>query len=680
MDQIMVSFKLMDIGHKLEPVKIKIKNTYSKMALRRVIIAPPSGTTSALVECSGITSGATNFVYLYDDISEYFSFEITITTPVLQPGFLGDGGATIQIPHLAGGYNYNYIIDYGDGTILPVTSYDDINTVHTYLNDGVYEVKISGLCESFFCYYATISSYITKVFNWGNVGLKSINFGECVLLTYIPRDHLGGLSLLTNLDTCFFYCTSLKTIMPGVFGYCSNVTSFYATFQYCSSLKSIPENLFQTCTGVTDFSYVFSDCSLLSFIPTNLFINSSKVVSFERSFNNCSLIPRIPAILFQNSIAVYNFTSTFSNCNSVISIPSGLFNNCPNVLYFGSTFTYLKLITSIPVGLFNYCIIASDFSNTFLGCILLKTIPSGLFDYCLPQTFFYTFSLCMSLTSIPPGLFNLSTQCVNFNSTFYYCSLLESIPSNLFDYCSLVQDFRNTFYNCSALKSIPSNLFDNCISVLYFGNLFSYCVSLTSIPLNLFDYCTNVLDFSNTFSEDISLIADAPELWITHSGANGNNCFTNDTGLNNYYCIPTDWGGLGNECTTTTTTTLYNYLTDWTNVNFDTFDTTGTELTNIIEAAGTDATGVTNTFYLSVVGSGYIFISFSLTLNSGTGIKLYFVKDGIHIGGLYNKLTSGGVFYNESVSTGTWQVVILSYDSGGVDFSASNCKINVILF
>lgn len=598
------------------------------MALRKVIIAPPSGTTSANIEYSGSSLGSTNnLIYLYNDFLDLFSFELTIPEPVLQPGFFGAPVETsITIPHLEG-YEYNYIIDYGDGTVLPVTTWDDPNTVHIYLNSGNYTVSISGLCETFYANYSIISNYITRILSWGNVGFKFINFGGCLLLLSIPNDTNNGLSNLGDLNGVFYGCSSLKTIMPYAFNYCTNVTSCFGTFWYCTSIQSVPSILFRNCINVTDFSYVFSNCTSLKQVPSELFSNCNVVNYFGFSFESCYSLSNMPYNLFNNCTNVIDFSYTFQNCISINKIPPHFFDNCPLVI---------------------------SFQGTFNGAGIIN-IPDNLFDYCISaNNFYYTFSVCTNLTSIPNDLFKYNLDIINMQGTFNNCISLTYIPDNLFVNNTLITDFSGVFYNCTSLTYIPSGLFDNNTIVEYFNGSFSYCTSLTGM---------------------------APELWLRTPTPTGDYCFIGDELLNNYYCIPESWGGLGLECTTSTTsTTLYNYLTSWTNVNFDTFNSSGTEITSAIEASGTSGTGLTNSFYLNIIGTSYISIHLYININSGTGVRLRVIKDGVPGDASYIKTTSGNFNVQEFVSTGTWQVMLHSYDTDGVDFSATNCYINLFSF
>ena len=68
---------------------------------------------------------------------------------------------------------YIYDVDWGDGTIDTVTTYNGGS--HTYSSTGTYLVKISGDFSGF--EYGTISGswkdYLTKIVQWGNIQWKS---------------------------------------------------------------------------------------------------------------------------------------------------------------------------------------------------------------------------------------------------------------------------------------------------------------------------------------------------------------------------------------------------------------------------------------------------------------------------------------------------------------------------
>ena len=47
------------------------------------------------------------------------------------------------------GYNFDFVVDWGDGTTAPVTAWDDSNNSHTYATSGIKTVTITGLMERF---------------------------------------------------------------------------------------------------------------------------------------------------------------------------------------------------------------------------------------------------------------------------------------------------------------------------------------------------------------------------------------------------------------------------------------------------------------------------------------------------------------------------------------------------
>lgn len=52
-------------------------------------------------------------------------------------------GFTFTLP-LVNGYNYNFIVDWGDGYVGQVTAYNDADASHTYSSGGTYTIKMTG--------------------------------------------------------------------------------------------------------------------------------------------------------------------------------------------------------------------------------------------------------------------------------------------------------------------------------------------------------------------------------------------------------------------------------------------------------------------------------------------------------------------------------------------------------
>ena len=151
-------------------------------------------------------------------------------------------------------HNYDYEIDWGDGTVSHVTSEQPVT--HTYQAGGTYQTKIVGICE-----FLTTQTYedddkLKKVVQWGDVGLKNVNLSQTAI-TQVASPNKNTFAQVTNLNGMFSYCHDLTSIPADLFKGCTNVISFDNTFYQCDALTSIPADLFKECTNVTSFYRYF---------------------------------------------------------------------------------------------------------------------------------------------------------------------------------------------------------------------------------------------------------------------------------------------------------------------------------------------------------------------------------------------------------------------------------------
>ena len=207
-------------------------------------------------------------------------------------------GRTITLP-LVTGYNYDCVIDWGDGSAKSVvTAFDDVNRIHTYSVAGKYKVEITGTCEGWSFNNAGDKLKITNILYWGN----PLKFKDFKYLT-------GG----------FYGCTALKSFGRGSILF-SGSGGFYETFKNCISVTSVPVDLFKYSTAVsTDgFRYTFYGCTKLTSIPTDLFRYNTAVSTsgFRSTFEGCSSLASLPDGLFRYNTAVSDngFYRTFYGC------------------------------------------------------------------------------------------------------------------------------------------------------------------------------------------------------------------------------------------------------------------------------------------------------------------------------------------------------------------------------
>lgn len=309
--------------------------------------------------------GRSDFGYGIDNEDDGYYIE----DPVEEPGrgFItewtvsGDEtDRTITLPLTDNGV-YDCTVYWGDGDSSIVSSFSDVNRIHTYDSDGVYEVEIKGESPGWSFYDGGVSGdelKITDIIYWGD------------------PEHFGGFSYL-----------------EGGFGYCTNI-------------KSTGEGKILAKNDLTDVSYLFEGCSNESFttITTGLFDNclNLSTYGFYYTFCDCGALTTIPVGLFDNNISVsdYGFFNTFAYCYNLTTVPVGLFDNNVNVSEYG-------------------------FYSTFQECISLETVPENLFRHNINATsFFQCFDYCEKL-QLNKNIFysdgEQSTRFLNKSMNFISC-------------------------------------------------------------------------------------------------------------------------------------------------------------------------------------------------------------------------------------------------------------------
>ena len=120
----------------------------------------------------------------------------------------------IALPLVSSG-NYDFVVDWGDGTFDIVDGWDDADKLHEYETPGVYEVKIKGLISGWSFAVSNSqpvnSNSLLEVSQWGRLSLgnTSLQFYRCENLTITAQDapYLGD---TTSLAAAFKGCKSLK--------------------------------------------------------------------------------------------------------------------------------------------------------------------------------------------------------------------------------------------------------------------------------------------------------------------------------------------------------------------------------------------------------------------------------------------------------------------------------------
>lgn len=120
---------------------------------------------------------------------------------------------TVILP-LIKGYDYNFTIDWGDGTTNTIESFDDPNKEHSYAEAGTYQVMIRGKMPVWI-YFDPLRGttngtpqHLISIDDWGNVGyglnVENFNrmFFNCINLESIPELNVAGQGVIEIFENC----------------------------------------------------------------------------------------------------------------------------------------------------------------------------------------------------------------------------------------------------------------------------------------------------------------------------------------------------------------------------------------------------------------------------------------------------------------------------------------------
>ena len=281
---------------------------------------------------------------------EQFPFKIQITTTAANTVFtcpLSDYGALTP----------NLNIDWGDGSNSGlITSSSSLSRVHTYVSTGTYTITISGFMPGFTVNNSSaIRNLITAIIQWGEVGLRTINFYGCVNITSIPSSAslsaVGGYDGLGEVITfaSFMRGTRITSVPSDIFAYSPNATTFTDTFSSVTSISTVPSGLFDSNTAATTFASCFFGCSGLTSVPSTLFDLNVNVVNFSGTFRNCRSLTNVLQFTYNTQVTIFNNLYNMSSTANALTgnapelwnrtpTPSGTdaFNNCTGLSNYAS--------------------------------------------------------------------------------------------------------------------------------------------------------------------------------------------------------------------------------------------------------------------------------------------------------------------------------------------------------
>jgi len=175
-------------------------------------------------------------------------------------------GETFIIPHLSG-YDYDYRVDWGDGTWDRIYDYNDSGTTHNYISGGTYDIEIRGVCESFHFNNLGDKDKLIKVKSLGNVRLKNLNFYGTSNLLEFNNGGFYNLELLTSGRQMFTNCSSLTGITVDNWDV-SNITNMIYMFSGCQNIPKLDVSNWDVSSANLLYG-MFINCSSLTGITVD---------------------------------------------------------------------------------------------------------------------------------------------------------------------------------------------------------------------------------------------------------------------------------------------------------------------------------------------------------------------------------------------------------------------------
>ena len=169
---------------------------------------------------------------LFIAISSLFLSPVSAEEPVINSSsFLSTwrvpaSDKSITLP-LVSGYNYNFVVDWGDGQTSTITSYDDPDRIHTYEAAGDYNLVIKGILEAWSFNNSGDKDKIISVEDFGDLGYKNLS-GAFFGCTNLGSFEGGVTSDVTNMASMFLGATQAN---PNVTKWnVSSVTNMFSMF------------------------------------------------------------------------------------------------------------------------------------------------------------------------------------------------------------------------------------------------------------------------------------------------------------------------------------------------------------------------------------------------------------------------------------------------------------------
>ena len=236
-----------------------------------------------------------------------FTHAFITTWNTSTPWYAGPSVAIITIPTKGGLYvpDYNFWIDWGDGSPPQIITGDNPNPLHKYTSHGTFTVKVIGIFPHFYLNNNERKGDLLSVEQWGNIAWKSMKgaFHGARNLTIKATD-APNLSSVTDMSDMFKNARSFNQDISG--WNVSNVRNMSAMFYGTSFNQDIAA---WNVSKVTTMSNMFEGA--VAFNQNVGSWNVSKVTDMNRMFRDARVFNQ--DINGWNVSKVTNMSHLFSN-------------------------------------------------------------------------------------------------------------------------------------------------------------------------------------------------------------------------------------------------------------------------------------------------------------------------------------------------------------------------------
>ncbi|MDQ6531278.1 BspA family leucine-rich repeat surface protein [Flavobacterium sp. LHD-85] len=170
----------------------------------------------------------------------------------------------IKLPLTSNG-NYNFRVDWGDGNVDKITSWNQSQVTHTYSVEGNYTVKITGICNGWSFTNTGDRLKILSIVSWGGLKLGTYQgsfFAGCANLNLSTVSDALDLTGIVTFNSFFYGCTSLTSVSKINEWNTSNIYNMGAMFL---GAENFNQNIGAwNVNNVRDFSNMFANAKLFN--------------------------------------------------------------------------------------------------------------------------------------------------------------------------------------------------------------------------------------------------------------------------------------------------------------------------------------------------------------------------------------------------------------------------------